>query len=682
MQYHESYMKLKFNQQINNIQNLFILNIIVLFLILIIGKGVSLYYIPPKVDSSVLLPIFRGYISPKPFEKALYLFSVVLLPLFSFIYITFKTQSKCSNKSSIIYLNSLPILISLLLFLPLFKSDFIDSIFQGIPIFSAHASITIIICFTITFFIYANESLRNYFQQHDFAINKKIVWLIFIFLNAFLLLSWRVISILAVDQSFTFYGHLDPIMYDVSQVVASKTIGVDLPSQYGMYPELIAPIFRVIKLNILNFTILMAILQIISMTALFFVVSKIVKNKNLLLIGGVSLIVLTFETILYFLGISERYFQYWPLRFFWPALSVFLLYLYLSKKTLVASIIFSISSSISLLWNLDTGLFVFLTYIILLVAKIIVTTYCHKNSRNQRKQLIYALILHLIITTTIVYGFFLTLSIIANHNVNLMSLITYQKIFYKLDFAMLPIPITPHPWMSIIGIYVYGIIVALYGWKKVFSIKNDLLLYLSILGLGLFIYYEGRSHVYNLFSVLWPALIIGLIITDSTLRCLRLKLISYYNAMLPICFISFLIMCCLVFTYKIPNIYTNLIHKIQYRNTPSDVTIQDELNFIKTHIKNHKECLILSLRQGIYYAETGITSGVQGPPLTELLLNSDLELYLNQIKNSPPKCVFIGINQSKYNPSGTFDPLYSAIYTNYRIIDKNKKDTMIFLLHK
>ncbi len=54
-----------------------------------------------------------------------------------------------------------------------------------------------------------------------------------------------------------------------------------MPSQYGLFPEFLGPVFRITGLSILNFTIVCALLQIASLTAIFHVVQKTVRDPML-----------------------------------------------------------------------------------------------------------------------------------------------------------------------------------------------------------------------------------------------------------------------------------------------------------------------------------------------------------------------------------------------------------------
>jgi hypothetical protein len=88
------------------------------------------------------------------------------------------------------------------------------------------------------------------------------------------------------------------------------------------------------------------------------------------------------------------------------------------------------------------------------------------------------------------------------------ELMQYQIYFYQLGFAMLPMKLI-HPWNLVAIVYLIGLV---YAAQSVI-IKNDtmnskMVFLLSILGFGIFVYYQGRSHDFNLFDVCFPAILI------------------------------------------------------------------------------------------------------------------------------------------------------------------------------
>ncbi len=511
------------------------------------------------------------------------------------------------------------------------------------------------------------------------------VWLIFIAGVLLQIFSWRITGVNSISMAFKWSGHADPLFYVLSQIVHGKTVLVDLPSQYGLWAELVAPIFHNLPVSVLGLSTLFAILQLTSLFAIFFVVFKLVKEPALLAMGGIALVVMTFGTTSLFSGIKDPYFQYWPIRSFWPMLSVLGFYIFVQRPTLRRSASFSVLGAISLFWNTDTGLFVVLSFGAFLVSKLIISILNQDkpNRINETswtpRQFVSAIALHLVITALVIGMLFALLGFKSGAALNFAWLFEYQRIFFGLGFFMLPLPREIHPWISILGIYLLGLLVSIQSWGN--SANNnkrmDTIFYLSMLGLGLFAYYQGRSHVLNLVSVCWPAVLIGLILTDESLRAIRMKLLPKIQLALPGAFVVVLCVCCVSFIAHLEYMTYGVLNFV---GTPesehSSSLVADELAFIKERSARGQECLILSRRQGIYHAESGLLSPFEGPSLVEMVLKSDQDHLIAQVKDVGVKCLYLGLG--RYSEPGL--PLdLPMLEKRYWVVATNSQRTMVYL---
>ena len=94
-------------------------------------------------------------------------------------------------------------------------------------------------------------------------------------------------------------------------------------STYGLYPELLAPVFKVMGFSIFNFIVLCAALQVFSLTAVYWVVHRSVRDNAIRISCALALVMVTFGTVVWLIGIGDPYYQYWPIRFVCPAMSIF-----------------------------------------------------------------------------------------------------------------------------------------------------------------------------------------------------------------------------------------------------------------------------------------------------------------------------------------------------------------------
>jgi hypothetical protein len=112
------------------------------------------------------------------------------------------------------------------------------------------------------------------------------------------------------------------------------------------------------------------------------------------------------------------------------------------------------------------------------------------------------------------------------------------------------------------------------------------------------------------------------------------------------------------------------------RNEPVNPTVSDELSFIRTHAKSGQSCLILSKRQGIYYAAAGLVSPIVGPGYAELLTTRDKAALIEQLTRKQFACVFLGIGKDSAFDLGTG---FDSVLSGYSVISTSAKGTMVFL---
>lgn len=668
---------------------------------------------PVLPDSSIVLEYFKGALFPEPIERTIFLILSATIPIFAFILTRKQTlfdtilRSKFANAG-------IPLIVAIILFLPLYNSDLLGFISpNSIAIISPHPNNFLFLSLGVAFLCCIgivnfrppkNPSPRSLLPENGSKMlshcltlqgcwraiisatraKRTVVWIIFIIAMLLQIASWRIASINSVSENQVWATHFDTAIYATSQVVGGKTLLVDLHSQYGLFPELIAPLMKLFGLTVFNFILFFAALQIISLIGLFFTLTKLVRHSAVLLLSGISLITLTFGTVYYFFGSYDGYYQYWPIRFFWPAFSVPVFYYFIQQKTLVKSAVVSFVGAIGSIWCLDTGLFVTLSFMAYLGVKFIILLPRSFQDRADEsfpaKKYILALCLHIIITILVLSIFLFGLWLKANQPLHLSWLYSYQKLYYGLGFVMMPIPRQIHPWMSVLGIYLLGLIIALMSWyQHIESIRADIIFYLSLLGLGLFVYYQGRSHVLNLFSVCWPALMIIAITAESTLKRIRQRTLPLTEIWSPITAVTLLLMCTTTFITHVPRMVREMQYRFATRHVIMQPFIANELAFIKQHASSKHECLILSQRQGIYYAESGLASPIKGPGIIETFLKLDERRLVNQLFDGHIDCIFLGIGD---NSAIVLKLDTTKLKQVYNVTAENTEHTMLYLTPK
>ncbi len=387
---------------------------------------------------------------------------------------------------------------------------------------------------------------------------------------------------------------------------------------------------------------------------------------------------ITFETVVWFAGVDERYFQYWPIRFFWPALSTLAFYAYRRRPRSIRAAIVSLAGAIGSIWNADTGLMIEVAFAAFLVGKWVLLAVRHREqSGDERRHLLATLVMQILIFATSAGCMAAYLTVKSGHAPHWQWLSEYQHVFYKVGFMMLPLHMRPNPWMPVLAVYLAGLLAAVSSWiRSPGSRTADLIFFLSFLGLGLFVYYEGRSHVLNLFSVAWPALSLSVILADRIMRSVRARLLPRVYLCLPAVTLALTLFCCFPFVKHTGELWRETVSGYKTRGTPVDPLVAGELKFIRAHSTPGETCLILSKRQGLYYTATGLVSPLSGPGYEELILQRDQDALLIQLSNLKTEGVFegAGIN-SKIDLD--FDP--QEVLQQYSVTAKNPEGSMLYL---
>lgn len=343
-------------------------------------------------------------------------------------------------------------------------------------------------------------------------------------------------------------------------------------------------------------------------------------------------------------------------------------------------------AAISVLWNVDSGLFIVIAFGAYLTAQWAMHFFVRFDASErtgtlvQPQSFVLAIALHIFVVAIVLSLSFATIAFKSGKPLNLLSLFEYQRIFVELGLMMLPLPRTLHPWMSILAIYLVSLVASLENWRRRGShVRADVNFFLSMLGLGLFVYYAGRAHVLNLVTVCWPAVVLAALGADDLLRGVRSKILPRTQLALPAITVALLLLAATSFVWRVPLLVKKSFEQFETRGRIEEPFVASELDLIRTHSAGKRECLILSQRQGIYYAESGLASPVKGPGIVEILLKSDQELMVKGLLQGHLDCVFLGVGGFT-NAGLNID--MAKVLMNYEIKARNVPETLLYLQAK
>ncbi|EKD54158.1 MAG: hypothetical protein ACD_60C00119G0004 [uncultured bacterium] len=466
---------------------------------------------------------------------------------------------------------------------------------------------------------------KKYFKQKTLLVVGISIFMIF-----FQSFSFRVPSIYIVNHHLLWTSNFNAVFYSMAQVMAGKTLLFNLPAQYGLYAELLKPLFSLLGLSVFKFTLVMAFLEIMGLLALLMVLVQLLKSRLLILLAILSLCldragVWMVVNYLY----NDQYYQYDPIRFFFPAISILLFLNIIKKMDAKKVILFSVIAALSSLWNIDTGVPIIGAFLSYLLAQSILGR-AHVSRFYLLKLLGFAITT--ILFVLLVFAYYLRTK--AGAPIHFGQLLQYQHTFYILGFLMIPLPRGGiYPWHIIFMTYLFGMCAAFYNWFKGYhSLRWDTVFYISVLGIGLFVYYTGRAHIYNLIAVSWPAFLLMFIFVDWLLRMISLKKLPLIFMTLCLPMVTLSVLLASNYLYGLPTLYRtgHPAWLALYHQTPN--TTVKNIVFIKKHLHGDQSAFIAAPNQAVYYGELGLEASIDGASETEIILQSDYDELQQELR--------------------------------------------------
>lgn len=598
------------------------------------------------IDSKIIKATFIAPIEkfrPENVEKIKYCIFLLSFPVLIFIFylILKKINEKYFDNKNVniifYFLNSLILILSFTLVYEDLKSVKYFYLSNNYIYYNPIKYFTIFILLTVSiFFIYFKFKKVN-----SASILLKIVYYFAIFSIILLVFT---ISILDIHMFDYINGiEFNACFYSVQRVFSGDYLLVNFINQYGLYPHFLKPIFKLIGLNIFSYSLIMGSILCLSYINIFIFLNIFLKNKGIVLFGFIN-IVFYHYIFMRFFTTTDLYYQYFPVRLVFPTILILLSYLYfISKDSKYKKIIYYVSCiaySLSILWNFDSGVVVFITWILALIYNELFNDEIVTVLKNSMFHLLKVAVTF----CGVIFIYMMIIRIQSGYFPDFNNYLNYQKYFYGSGFMMIAMKAI-HPWNIVILGYILGLS---YSIKclvfKENSINTKVIFILSILGFGLFSYYQGRSHDYNLLSVCYPVLIILVIFLNDIFE--KLKNFEFKFEYIVNTFIFIVLMyfvtassVSIIENYdKLKNIITSKFTQA-FDRIPNAIT--ENTTFMKNLISQEDKILILSYNDGIYYMGTGKKEELVVPGFSEILLKSDHAKICNYIKNGNYDKIFI-----------------------------------------
>lgn len=518
----------------------------------------------------------------------------------------------------------------------------------------------------IALLLFINDQLN--FRNAD-VCRQVVRWFMYL-CSGLLVLVVFFINVFKFPYTFENKYDFNAVYYSMVQVYNGIPMLVDnFTNTYGLYPHFLVPVFKIIGLNIANFSGLMAFLNALCYLIIFWFLRKNIRSSAIVFLCYCSLL---YYSHLYFKIITnfDSIFASQPIRFVLPVLSFVLASIYLKNKARMSYVVSMFLLSFGVLWNPEFGSITLVAYLLFLCY----TEFEHNNIGRT----IRGMVLHLVCgaatlaTSFAFYSFIIRL--FYGSYPQLFEMFNMIKMFSVIGAGMLPMPLL-HPWNLIALVYVVGLSYSISAVvNRTYSERTAIVFFVTILGIGMFSYYQGRSHSWNLMhSFVYAFILIG-IFADSLQEIAKREKMIY----MPLALIVFVIGSSLFqIAYHSAEISRLFFEE---NNKAANYFEQNEImrnaQFIKENTAPGEKVLIIArdYYQGLYY-DLSHTAAAINPGLQDLFYRSDYDNLLLLLVNNKQIKVFFEPRVFKFYDT-KIPMLLSSLY------DIEKTNSAMILLKK
>ena len=440
-------------------------------------------------------------------------------------------------------------------------------------------------------------------------------------------------------------------------------------TQYGFYAIFIAPIISLFSDRILALTVIMAFLLIFCHLCFFALLYKQTSNMLIAVAGGLTLL-FTAGNFSIVPWLTEPYFQYYPIRVIFPAI-ILLLFVLVEQKQITGKLIclLPVLCGVSVIWNIDTGVCITIAWLFIRLMKLMennLKEQCGKMKLGVIQALKQFLPELALLFSTMVLLFLLFPKI---RNKALSS----QGNYYIEGFYMLPMPGPIDLWLFVIAIYIAGGVYFFYNWGKDKKDKYCVFL-LAIFGIGIFSYFQGRSHLLVLSSCMYPAILLFFIFLNKFIDFTNGSGLSK-NIKKINCFYVFFLF---GFVLYIAFMGLKLVYDRYWTLTKNGI-IKSKVNLINQTADHQSRVAIISDNSTYLLCLTGKKTYPFMRRTLTILKKSELETMLGEIDKANLETLYVDIHTSHENFTYFFERLNQLLARKYVPVRKDDSGKMVLL---
>lgn len=600
------------------------------------------FYFPSAADPEGIREDLIMNLLPEPRERLQYVTLVLLSPFLSLgFYLLFRRISlHAPPRSSVLTATAGVLLILLVVFTGIEKVDFL---YLGRAAAFENPLCLLLGPALVLSALHLNDRWKR-LNRVSWVFRKLLPAFSTLFIGPLVLFT--VLSSICHHNSFTekfAFHHFEAIFYPISQVMKGKTLLIDFHNQYGLYPHFLEPIFRFFGASAFTFSLTMGLLSGTLLLLLYVSFRKTLSHGLFAFLG-----VVVFFLYWHLLSPAvpfDPYFQNMPIRIFFPIGLFFLTTSYLGRPSRGRRFILFLAAALGLLWNLDAGVVAFVSVILTLFYRDL----CRLGLRGLMKTLIGYLIMAASTILLALAGYaafaFLRSSALPDYG----DFLTYQGIFYGAGYNCLPMKLL-HPWNAVALIYLVAMIYAAHRYcEGGASLRTYAVVYFTVLGCGLFSYYQGRSHDLNLIAAAYPAIFILLFLARELwgevagMKPFPLPKALFFSLILVL--FGYILLSFVGKQDRISGVLRRGMEAMGHRWC----AIDDDLQFIRARTRPGERIFIDSgERMGVLYAESGTANSVDTPGFIEVVLQEDLDKNLGFLEENSSAKIFADLQDLGY----------------------------------